>query len=544
MHKRLAMSVYDVQELVALVRPVPGLACSCSESLAKLLQLLLVLCTIVGVILVTEGDCQVLDESWTLTVNGRSVRPNPDGSFRIPNLSAGDRFGAGGPGTRPDFLSDDFLRLVGSRTIEGRTEYVFSEPFQIRQGETFTIGNLTYTTIAPPLPESLVITADTSLLMVGSAAQLVTTGLLGDGSRPDLSARVAWTVYRTSNAAIASVDEDGLVSGNGKGVAFITAVNDGAAAVYRMRVEEELVTTSVEGRTQLLDGTPVVDANVTLFGQSVPSLAPDGIFSFTDIEVPSGESVTAVATADVGGTGLLGVGRGVVVADGVTDVGILVLEDVGYALDLDGSGAYLEIPTTLRGFGVTNAFTISVWIKADDVSGMHMLLEDGTQFNTSSFYLGVSPRQRRVFARLNTTRTSYFNDSISLPPFAERWANLTYTYDGAAIRLYLDGALFFSRGVSGNIVAGNRNLRVGFPSGERFFVGRVDELSIWTLALSEDQVRSMLAQDLSGTEAGLAGFWSFDEGQGEVSADRSVNGNDASLAGGAAWALDNPRLRQ
>ena len=72
----------------------------------------------------------------------------------MPNVSAPDLFGSAGPGSAPDFLSDDFLRVVGSSTKDGVTQYVFSDRFQIRQGETFVIENLTFTDTPPPNPES------------------------------------------------------------------------------------------------------------------------------------------------------------------------------------------------------------------------------------------------------------------------------------------------------------------------------------------------------------------------------------------------------
>ena len=50
-----------------------------------------------------------LDETWTVTVNGQSVNVDPNGFFKIPNIPATDQFGAGGPGTAPDFLSDEFF---------------------------------------------------------------------------------------------------------------------------------------------------------------------------------------------------------------------------------------------------------------------------------------------------------------------------------------------------------------------------------------------------------------------------------------------------
>ena len=212
-----------------------------------------------------------------------------------------------------------------------------------------------------------------------------------------------------------------------------------------------------------------------------------------------------------------------------------------FALQLDGSGDYLEIPSNLKNLGITNSFTISIRIKVEDVSGMYMLLEDGTQYNTSTFYLGVWPRERMVFARLNTTTSSYFNDRIPAPAFAGRWANLTYTYDGSVISLYMDEIPFFSRNISGNVRDGNRNLRIGFPSGEHFYNGLVDEFRIWNVALTVEEIISTLDKPLIGNELGLVGYWSFDEGSGLTASDLSFHHNSGTLFGDPAWIeLDEP----
>lgn len=209
-----------------------------------------------------------------------------------------------------------------------------------------------------------------------------------------------------------------------------------------------------------------------------------------------------------------------------------------YALQLDGIDDYVEIPSNLKNLGITNEFTISVSIKADDVTGMRMLLEDGTQFDTSGFYLGVSPRDQEVFAGLNTMGASYFNDAIAAPAFADKWVNITYVYDGVAMQLYMDGVLFFSKDIAGDVISGNRNLRIGFPSGEQFFKGLVDELSIWNIALTEEEMRDILSRSLVGNEEGLVGYWAFDNGNGQVVNDASSNKNDGDPIGEPGW-LDN-----
>jgi len=75
------------------------------------------------------AGAQQLDQTWTLTINGQTVQASPDGSFLIPNISAPDQFGPNGPGTRPDFVSDDYVRVIGHSMAGGRNRYAFSDFF-------------------------------------------------------------------------------------------------------------------------------------------------------------------------------------------------------------------------------------------------------------------------------------------------------------------------------------------------------------------------------------------------------------------------------
>lgn len=304
-------------------------------------------------LLASPAASQELDETWTLTVNGQSIQANPDGSFKIPNISAADSFGPGGPGTRPDFLSDDFLRLIGTRTVDGATEYVFSQPFQISQGQSFTIGNLTFTDFPPPLPEKIRIEAASQVLGIGDTTQLTVIATLADGSTKDVTLRSMWTIYRTSNPQIASIGDDGLVSAHSVGTAFITAVNEGATAVQRILVAELVVLTDVEGIAQLEDGSPGVGCSAMTDLGHAAVLDADGFFLFPDVEVPSEGAVTVTVTCD-GGSETVGGSSGPVsiVPGGITDVGIIILTPrIQISINFDaGSGtppSYFESGLTV-----------------------------------------------------------------------------------------------------------------------------------------------------------------------------------------------------
>ena len=319
---------------------------------------LIVLVAWIGVGLINLNVQAQLDETWTVTVNGQTVQVNPDGSFRIPNVSAPDQFGLGGPGTRPDFLSDDFIRAIGTSTVNGVTRYAFSEPFQFRNRQTFIIGEMTITDNPPPLPTKILLTADESLIPIGNTTQLTVTGTLPDGSAADLTQRSFWTVYRTSNPAVATVGENGLVTGNSAGNVFITAVNEGATSVKLLTVTADIVDTTVQGFVQFEDGTPASGATVTTSFSGDELTGAEGFFSFP-INTPSEDNTVAVrASTTVDGERLVGTSGPVeIVPDGLTDAGVITLRprmDVLILADVDGVGtAALGAALEAAGFGVT-----------------------------------------------------------------------------------------------------------------------------------------------------------------------------------------------
>ena len=118
-----------------------------------------------------------------------------------------------------------------------------------------------------------------------------------------------------------------------------------------------------------------------------------------------------------------------------------------------------------------------------------------------------------------------------------QWHHVAATYDGTAMKIYVDGELK----VQSNIVltignANNSNLLIGespsFPG--RVFNGKIDEVRIWNIARTESQIQNTMntiltSEYYSTTDSGLVGYWRFDEGIGQSAADLSVYSNTAML---------------
>jgi len=278
-----------------------------------------------------------LDEGWVLSVAGQQVRVGADGSFSIPNITTPDQFGENGPGTAPDFTSDDFIRLTGYRSVNGATQYVSSSPFQIKNRITFAIPDSDLTFSDTPLrePEFLRLTAPRTLLRtVGETVQLTATAIfadstpsLADNPTEDVTPRSDFTVYRSSNAQIATIGKDGLVTSHRDGNVFITAVNSMVSTSVLFRVDSGPLTT-LEGFVRFEDGTIPPSADVSVFGLGLRTTSDAaGHFSISNVSTTFSSTLTVRATAAANGKTYIASSAAPVLPQAISDAGILILKE-------------------------------------------------------------------------------------------------------------------------------------------------------------------------------------------------------------------------
>lgn len=64
------------------------------------------------------------------------------------------------------------------------------------------------------------------------------------------------------------------------------------------------------------------------------------------------------------------------------------------------------------------------------------------------------------------------------------------------------------------------------------FLGHIDDLRLYTVALDAARVAASMLSDVSTSSPGLVGLWRFDEGGGQMAYDASPAGNHAALGAG------------
>ena len=165
------------------------------------------------------------------------------------------------------------------------------------------------------------------------------------------------------------------------------------------------------------------------------------------------------------------------------------------ALNLDGLRNYAEFNSPL--IPTSGSFSVALFARELSPTSDRMeMISQGTSYGPG-FYIGYYPPSRsiRVGDQWQTTGVQFPDDHL--------WHHYAVTVDDTATRLYIDGVL---RAKTSPIKISDKgtNTRLGqqFDTWGEFFHGSVDELWIFSGALSADEV-SLLSRTgtrLAGTK--------------------------------------------
>jgi len=121
----------------------------------------------------------------------------------------------------------------------------------------------------------------------------------------------------------------------------------------------------------------------------------------------------------------------------------------------------------------------------------------------------------------------------TVPVEKGKWYHIAGTYDGNALKIYINGEL--KNSISSNslsIGTGGVGLYIGGTVSE-YFTGLIDEVRLWNVTRSGSEISDNMNSNLLGTEPGLAGYWPLDSvytsGNNSLTPDMTSNKNDLAV---------------
>lgn len=218
--------------------------------------------------------------------------------------------------------------------------------------------------------------------------------------------------------------------------------------------------------------------------------------------------------------------------------------DFGMALELNGINQYVFLPDAdIYDFVRDQNFTVEFWTKPvvtqpDIGNGDNDIIEKwgaggiGYPYVIRYFNQTHSNNGRIVFARYDENNNN--PNVVSVTRIDDgQYHHIAAVKNGNTLLLYIDGVLQgMSTDTTTGTTANSSALFIGKRGNINYYAGSVDELRIWNVARSNEQIQATMNQPLKGNEAGLVGYWRFDQVVGSVVYDSTANGNDGFLFSG------------
>lgn len=151
--------------------------------------------------------------------------------------------------------------------------------------------------------------------------------------------------------------------------------------------------------------------------------------------------------------------------------------------------------------------TISLWAKANDWTST----AKGTPFSSveaGGFGWQVSNANYVFYCGTGASSNTYVSSAVAVSGLSAGWHMLSATYDGLALRVYIDGELkntvskyttktpIFYNNSSGMFISGESSGNVTSPNGS-IFRGSISDVRIYATALTADQIKEFYTTSMS-----------------------------------------------
>ena len=189
----------------------------------------------------------------------------------------------------------------------------------------------------------------------------------------------------------------------------------------------------------------------------------------------------------------------------------------GKSLSINGSNEYVEVDHDAE-LNLSSAFTIELWINPDAIPyGWDALVSKG-----------VNDRPPSLWMYYNSIELWYGSGTNGLIAYTDygtistgKWQHIAATRSSSGtVKIYINGRLEVTQTGTPAPPTNTKDLVFGQRGdGAYFFDGGMDDIRIWDIERTQEEIQASMCQKLSGTESGLVAYYPLDEGSGSTAAD-------------------------
>ncbi|MGD2109980.1 MAG: thrombospondin type 3 repeat-containing protein [Phycisphaerae bacterium] len=169
--------------------------------------------------------------------------------------------------------------------------------------------------------------------------------------------------------------------------------------------------------------------------------------------------------------------------------------------------------------------TLEAWVKPADWQGRRRVIVSHRGRHGGSPQIALGIDRREYFVGTSGHRNFWLKAQMPAEDQGS-WVHIAGVYDGSHWVLYRNGIeVAAASDEHGGASPIDGDWTIGAEAASRdFFHGSIDELRIWKRARTRDEIAADMTEGLTGDNPGLAGYWRFSEGSGDVTEDESGYG--------------------
>jgi len=214
------------------------------------------------------------------------------------------------------------------------------------------------------------------------------------------------------------------------------------------------------------------------------------------------------------------------------------------SLSFDGTGS--AATPSLNELNITGDLTLESWFTVSEATGSILRITGkGGQWDRN-YGLWHITRPNGIddiyFEHYSPSNNAAGGASVRFQTniLVNQWYHIAAVRDGNTVKLYLDGVLVNTNTINGISSTSSQPFTIG--AHPRFAAlthkGQIDEVRLWNIARTDQEIADSFNVGLEGTEAGLIAYYNMNAGIGSTLVD-VTGGNDATFTG-AAWSTDVP----